>query len=80
MIFKIAAIGIIVATLNLLLIRAGRLEQAKLTTLAGFIVVLSVIVLQTCNLFIILKSVFYLYPPLQLEMLERGFRDFIGRS
>ena len=42
-IFKIAAIGIIVAVLNQVLIRAGREEQAMMTTLAGIIVVLMMI-------------------------------------
>ena len=43
-IFKIAAIGIIVAVLNMVLIRSGREEQAMLTTLAGVIVVLMMII------------------------------------
>lgn len=41
LVFKIAAIGIIVAVLNQLLIRSGREDQAMMTTLAGLIVVLS---------------------------------------
>ena len=45
-IFKIAAIGIIVAVLNMVLIRSGREEQAMLTTLAGVIVVLMMIIPQ----------------------------------
>ena len=49
MIFKIAAIGIIVAVLNQLLIRSGREEQAMLTTLAGLIVVLSLLRLAICS-------------------------------
>ena len=44
LIFKIAAIGIIVAVLNQLLIRSGREEQALMTTLAGLIVVLMMII------------------------------------
>ena len=44
LIFKIAAIGIIVAVLNQVLIRSGREEQAMLTTLAGLIVVLTMVV------------------------------------
>ena len=44
LIFKIAAIGIIVAVLNQVLIRAGREEQAMLTTLAGLIVVLMMLI------------------------------------
>lgn len=58
LIFKIAAIGIIVAVLNQLLIRSGREEQAMLTTLAGLIVVLSMIVGQISELFRTVKTVF----------------------
>lgn len=58
LIFKIAAIGIIVAVLNQVLIRSGREEQAMLTTLAGLIVVLSMIVPQISDLFSTVKSVF----------------------
>ena len=43
-IFKIAAIGIIIAVLNMVLIRSGREEQAMLTTLAGVIVVLMLVI------------------------------------
>ena len=60
LIFKIAAIGIIVAVLNLLLKRAERDEQA-MTTLAGLIVVLLMIVRQIGNLFETIKEVFGLY-------------------
>lgn len=61
LIFKIAAIGIIVAVLNLLLKRAERDEQAMMTTLAGLIVVLLMIVRQIGNLFETTKEVFGLY-------------------
>ncbi|WP_418628767.1 stage III sporulation protein AC [Ruminococcus sp.] len=61
LIFKIAAIGIIVAVLNLLLKRAERDEQAMMTTLAGLIVVLLMIVKQIGNLFETIKEVFGLY-------------------
>ena len=57
-IFKIAAIGIIVAVLNMVLIRSGREEQAMLTTLAGVIVVLMMIIPQLSNLFSAVKSLF----------------------
>lgn len=57
-IFKIAAIGIIVAVLNQLLVRSGREEQAMLTTLAGLIVVLMMVVTEISNLFDTIKSVF----------------------
>ena len=58
MIFKIAAIGIIVAVLNQLLIRSGREEQAMLTTLAGLIVVLTMLMTQISSLFTTIKSLF----------------------
>ncbi len=57
-IFKIAAIGILVAVLNQVLIRSGREEQAMLTTLAGLIVVLLMIIKEVKNLFDTIKSVF----------------------
>ena len=57
-IFKIAAIGIIIAVLNMVLIRSGREEQAMLTTLAGVIVVLMMIIPQISNLFYTVKSLF----------------------
>ena len=58
MIFKIAAIGIIVAILNQLLVRSGREEQALLTTIAGLIVALMMIITQISSLFTSIKSVF----------------------
>ena len=60
LIFQIAAIGIIVSVLNQLLIRSGREEQAMLTTLAGLIVVLFIIVGQISTLFETIKTVFNL--------------------
>ena len=60
-IFKIAAIGTIVAVLNMVLIRSGREEQAMLTTLAGVIVVLMMIIPQISNLFSAVKSLFDLW-------------------
>ncbi|HIT53756.1 MAG TPA: stage III sporulation protein AC [Candidatus Fimivicinus intestinavium] len=57
-IFKIAAIGIIVAVLNQLLSRSGREEYAMITTLAGLVVVLMMIVPQIGNLFSYIKSIF----------------------
>lgn len=58
LIFKIAAIGIIVAVLCQVLIRSGREEQAMLTTLAGLIVVLTLIVTQISTLFNTIKQLF----------------------
>lgn len=60
LIFKIAAIGIIVAVLNQLLIRSGREDQAMMTTLAGLVVVLSILVKQIRALFVTIKSLFAL--------------------
>lgn len=60
LIFKIAAVGIIVAVLNQVLIRSGREEQAMMTTLAGLIVVLMMIIQQIDTLFKTIKSVFNL--------------------
>jgi len=60
LVFKIAAIGIIVAVLNQLLIRSGREDQAMMTTLAGLVVVLSILVKQISTLFVTIKSLFSL--------------------
>ena len=56
LVFKIAAIGIIVAVLNQLLIRSGREEQALMTTLAGLVVVLMILVQEISNLFSLIKT------------------------
>ena len=58
LIFKIAAVGIIVAVLSQLLIRSGREEQAMLTTLAGLIVVLTMVITQISSLFETIKRLF----------------------
>ena len=58
LIFKIAAIGIIVAVLNQVLIRAGREEQAMMTTLAGIVVVLMMLIREIHTLFETVKTVF----------------------
>ena len=60
LIFKIAAIGIIVAVLNQLLIRSGREDQAMMTTLAGLVVVLLMLVQQISQLFVTIKTLFSL--------------------
>ncbi len=59
-IFKIAAIGIIVTVLNLVLVRSGREEQALLTTLAGLVVVLLMVVNAVSELFTSVKDLFSL--------------------
>ncbi|BCK78401.1 MAG: stage III sporulation protein AC [Firmicutes bacterium] len=60
LIFKIAAVGILVAVLNLVLARSGREEQAMMTTLAGLVVVLMMLVRQISDLFDLIKSLFSL--------------------
>lgn len=58
LIFKIAAIGILVAVLNMLLSRAGRDEQALLTTIAGLVVVLVLLVQEINDLFELIRRLF----------------------
>ena len=58
LIFKIAAVGILVAVLNQLLVRSGREEQAMMTTLAGPVVVMMMLVRQISDLFQLVKSLF----------------------
>ena len=60
LIFKIAAIGIVVAVLNQVLTRAGRDEQAMMTTLAALVVVLMMLVQQISDLFDLVKTLFSL--------------------
>ena len=57
-IFRVAAIGIIVTVLNLVLVRSGREEQALLTTLAGLVVVLLMVVNVIAELFTTVKGLF----------------------
>ena len=58
LVFKIAAIGIIVSILNQVLTRSGRDEQATLTSLAGLVVVLMMLAPQIAELFELVKSLF----------------------
>lgn len=58
LIFKIAAIGILVSVLNQVLSRSGRDEQATMTTLAGLVVVLMMVVQEISNLFLLVKNLF----------------------
>lgn len=59
LIFKIAAVGIIVTILNQVLVRSGREEQATMTTLAGLVVVLIIIVQKIAQLFDLVKNLFH---------------------
>ena len=58
LIFKIAAIGIVVSVLNQVLARSGREEQATMTTLAGLVVVLMMVVRQISDLFDLVHDLF----------------------
>ena len=58
LIFKIAAIGILVSVLNEVLTRSGRDEQATMTTLAGLVVVLMMVVQEISDLFNLVKNLF----------------------
>ena len=60
LIFKVAAIGILVAVLNQLLVRSGREEQALLTTITGLVVVLFIVVQKLAELFELVKTIFNL--------------------
>lgn len=59
LIFKIAAIGIIVSILNQVLTRSGRDEQATMTTLAGLVVVLMMLSQKIAELFDLVKQLFH---------------------
>ncbi|MBP3371506.1 MAG: stage III sporulation protein AC [Clostridia bacterium] len=61
LIFKIAAVGILLAVVNQVLTRAGREEMAMLTTLAGIVIVLTMVVGMISDLFATVKSAFGLY-------------------
>ena len=58
LVFKIAAVGILVSVLNQVLTRSGRKEQATMTTLAGLIVVLMMVVQKISELFELVKTLF----------------------
>ena len=59
LIFKIAAVGIIVSILNQVLVRSGREEQATMTTLAALVVVLMIVVQKIADLFQMVKNLFH---------------------
>ena len=58
LIFKIAAVGIVVSILNQVLVRSGREEQAMMTTLAGLVVVMMILVQEISGLFQLIKTLF----------------------
>ena len=60
LLFKIAAIGILVAVLYQVLVRAGRADQAMMTTLAGLIIVLTMVIKEISTLFDTVRTIFNL--------------------
>ncbi|MFR3919969.1 MAG: stage III sporulation protein AC [Clostridia bacterium] len=60
LLFKIAAIGILVAVLYQVLVRAGREDQAMMTTLAGLIIVLTMVIREISSLFNTVRTIFNL--------------------
>jgi stage III sporulation protein AC len=58
LLFKIAAIGILVAVLHQVLVRAGREDQAMMTTLAGVIIVLTIVIKEISSLFSTVRTLF----------------------
>lgn len=58
LLFKIAAIGILVAVLHQVLVRAGREDQAMMTTLTGLVIVLAMVVTEISKLFDTVKTLF----------------------
>ncbi len=60
LLFKIAAIGILVAVLHQVLVRAGREDQAMMTTLAGVIIVLTIVIKEISTLFSTVRTLFNL--------------------
>jgi len=60
LLFKIAAIGILVTVLHQVLVRAGREDQAMMTTLAGLVIVLSMVIKEISSLFATVRALFSL--------------------
>ena len=58
LIFKIAAVGILVAVLNILLTRSGREDQAHMTSITGLVVVLVIVVQEISELFDLIRDLF----------------------
>ena len=58
LLFKIAAIGILVAVLHQVLVRAGREDQAMMTTLAGLVIVLTIVIKEISTLFTTVRTMF----------------------
>ena len=58
LLFKITAVGILVAVLHQVLVRAGREDQAMMTTLAGLVIVLSMVIQQISSLFNTVRTLF----------------------
>ena len=64
LLFKIAGIGILVAVLHQVLVKAGREDQAMMTTLAGLVIVLTIVIKEIATLFTTVKTIFNLWEDL----------------
>ena len=78
LIFKIAAIGIIISILNQVLSKSGREEQATMTTLAGLVVVLMIVAQKISDLFDLVKNLFNFFVFVLCLQETRGLR--VGRE
>ena len=67
LLFKIAAIGILVAVLHQVLVRAGREDQAMMTTLAGLVIVLTMVIKEISGLFDTVRTIFNLWDKVEGE-------------
>lgn len=57
---KIAGVGILIAVVHQVLSKAGREDQAMMTSLAGMVIVLTMVVKEISNLFETVRTVFNL--------------------
>ena len=77
LLFKIAAIGILVAVLHQVLVRAGREDQAMMTTLAGLVIVLSMVIKEISTLFETVRTLFNLQKIIYIKSQCREIRLWI---
>lgn len=74
LLFKIAAIGILVAVLHQVLVRAGREDQAMMTTLAGLVIVLTMVIKEISGLFDTVRTIFNLWDKVAGETEGTGLK------
>lgn len=76
LLFRIAAIGILVAVLHQVLVRAGREDQAMMTTLAGLIIVLTMVIREISDLFDTVRTIFQLWN-LRLSLKFKIYKGYV---